>query len=282
MEREPWILQKNTLEAFLWCPQHGTWGKGTVWNKSYSPGALWEYRYSGTEANFDPKSWSCGMGEPSRDRHSGVCRPLEWGDSRPGWVGEAGALLKHQNIVLASAGAFWPQDSSRDPELCPAQDSLGRTALLWKAHRDSTNTPAPNTVVLLLAEGNQSRFNISLLDPLLTENPQMLHAQISFITSSHSQRIYVRVWQGQGEEERCKSRQVSGSAYANSAVASPSPCCLPPQILGSHLWSQTREQLYISLKTNQNKKLKILLLFPPRFNREKKRCRRNVPWNCSS
>lgn len=106
------------------------WGKRTAipWDKSYSPGALWEYRYSGTEANFDPKSWSCGMGEPSRDRHSGVWRPLEWGDSRPGWVGEAGALLKHQNIVLASADAFWPQDSSRDPEFCPVQDSVGRTA----------------------------------------------------------------------------------------------------------------------------------------------------------
>lgn len=57
------------------------------------PGALWEYRYSGTEANFEPKSGSCGMGEPSRDRHSGVCRPLERGDISPGWVGEAGALL---------------------------------------------------------------------------------------------------------------------------------------------------------------------------------------------
>lgn len=33
------------------------------------------------------------MGEPSRDRHSGVCRPLERGDMSPGWVGEAGALL---------------------------------------------------------------------------------------------------------------------------------------------------------------------------------------------
>lgn len=50
----------------------------------YSPGALCEYRYSGTEASFEPKSWSCGMGDPSLDRHSGVCRPLVWGDSRPG------------------------------------------------------------------------------------------------------------------------------------------------------------------------------------------------------
>lgn len=147
-----------------------------LWNKSYSPGALCEYRYSGTEANFDPKSWSCGMGEPSRDRHSGVCRPLEWGDSRPGWVGEAGALLKHQNIVLVSVDAFQPQDSSRDQELSPVQDSLAEgqpffhtthcslCGKSWKVHSNLTNALAPNTVILSPAEGNwtfQSTVNIS-------------------------------------------------------------------------------------------------------------------------
>lgn len=106
------------------------------------------------------------MGEPSRDRHSGVCRPLEWGDSRPGWVGEAGALLKHRNIVLASADAFQPQDSSTDQELSPVQDSLAGGQPIfhtthcslagksWKVHSNLTNAPAPNTVELLFAEGN--------------------------------------------------------------------------------------------------------------------------------
>lgn len=32
-------------------------------------------------------------GELSRDRLSGVCAPLEWADSTPVWLGEAGALL---------------------------------------------------------------------------------------------------------------------------------------------------------------------------------------------
>lgn len=39
-----------------------------------------------------------GTGEPSRDRLSGVCTPLEWADSAPVWLGEAGALL--QQIIL--------------------------------------------------------------------------------------------------------------------------------------------------------------------------------------
>lgn len=38
-------------------------------------------------------SASRGTGEPSRDRLSGVWTPLEWADSTPEWLGEAGALL---------------------------------------------------------------------------------------------------------------------------------------------------------------------------------------------
>lgn len=58
------------------------------------PGALCEYRYSGTEASLEPKSCSWDTGDPSRERHSGVWRPLECGERRPEWVGDAGALLK--------------------------------------------------------------------------------------------------------------------------------------------------------------------------------------------
>lgn len=123
-----------------------------LWNKSYSPGALCEYRYSGTEANFDPKSWSCGMGEPSLDRHSGVCRPLEWGDSRPGWVGEAGALLEHQNTVLAGVDVFWPQDSSRDQVLSPSEDPLRRKIAILPHYLP--------TIVLL---GNAERYTVTPL-----------------------------------------------------------------------------------------------------------------------
>ena len=36
---------------------------------------------------------SAGTGEPSRDRLSGVCTPLEWAERTPEWFGEAGALL---------------------------------------------------------------------------------------------------------------------------------------------------------------------------------------------
>lgn len=41
-------------------------------------------------------SGSMGTGEPSLDRLSGDCTPLEWADSPPVWLGEAGALLKGQ------------------------------------------------------------------------------------------------------------------------------------------------------------------------------------------
>ena len=40
-------------------------------------------------------SGSMGTGEPSLDRLSGVWTPLEWADSAPVWLGEAGALLEH-------------------------------------------------------------------------------------------------------------------------------------------------------------------------------------------
>lgn len=38
-------------------------------------------------------SGSRGTGEPSLDRLSGVCTPLEWADNAPVWLGDAGALL---------------------------------------------------------------------------------------------------------------------------------------------------------------------------------------------
>lgn len=50
---------------------------------------------AGAEAGVG--SGSMGTGEPSRDRLSGVCTPLEWADSAPVWLGDAGALLKGQN-----------------------------------------------------------------------------------------------------------------------------------------------------------------------------------------
>lgn len=43
------------------------------------------------------------MGEPSRDRHSGVCRPLDRGDISPGWVGDAGALLEEDGTREVSS-----------------------------------------------------------------------------------------------------------------------------------------------------------------------------------
>lgn len=63
-----------------------------------TPGALCEYLYSGTDASLLASCswWSWGMGEPSLLRHSGVCRPLDGGDSSPWWVGEAGALLRRR------------------------------------------------------------------------------------------------------------------------------------------------------------------------------------------
>lgn len=39
-------------------------------------------------------SGSMGTGDPSLDRLSGVWTPLEWADSAPVWLGEAGALLE--------------------------------------------------------------------------------------------------------------------------------------------------------------------------------------------
>lgn len=63
-----------------------------------SPGALWEYLYSGTDASLLASCswWSWGIGEPSLLRHSGVCSPLDGGDRSPWWVGDAGALLKNK------------------------------------------------------------------------------------------------------------------------------------------------------------------------------------------
>lgn len=41
-------------------------------------------------------SASMGTGDPSLDRLSGVWTPLEWADSTPMWLGDAGALLKRR------------------------------------------------------------------------------------------------------------------------------------------------------------------------------------------
>lgn len=43
-------------------------------------------------------SSSSGTGEPSRDRLSGVCSPLEWADRTPEWLGDAGALLQGREV----------------------------------------------------------------------------------------------------------------------------------------------------------------------------------------
>lgn len=45
-------------------------------------------------------STSMGTGEPSLERLSGVWTPLEWADSAPVWLGEAGALLKQQKKLM--------------------------------------------------------------------------------------------------------------------------------------------------------------------------------------
>lgn len=64
-----------------------------------SPGALWEYLYSGTDASLLASCswWSWEIGEPSLLRHSGVCSPLDGGERSPWWVGDAGALLEKTN-----------------------------------------------------------------------------------------------------------------------------------------------------------------------------------------
>lgn len=47
----------------------------------------------GTGAGGGFGSGSMGTGDPSLDKLSGVWTPLEWADSAPVWLGEAGALL---------------------------------------------------------------------------------------------------------------------------------------------------------------------------------------------
>lgn len=64
------------------------------------PGALCANRASCITASFGwivLGSGSIGTGEPSLDRLSGVCTPLECADSTPEWLGEAGALLQAKN-----------------------------------------------------------------------------------------------------------------------------------------------------------------------------------------
>lgn len=49
-------------------------------------------------------SGSMGIGDPSLERLSGVWIPLEWADSAPVWLGEAGALLrqgKEMEVIIA-------------------------------------------------------------------------------------------------------------------------------------------------------------------------------------
>lgn len=55
---------------------------------------------AGAEAEAGEGSGSVGTGEPSRDRLSGVCTPLEWADSTPMWLGEAGALLEQTILKI--------------------------------------------------------------------------------------------------------------------------------------------------------------------------------------
>lgn len=51
-------------------------------------------------------SGSRGTGEPSRDRLSGVCTPLEWADNAPVWLGDAGALLpRHSKAGWTQCGS---------------------------------------------------------------------------------------------------------------------------------------------------------------------------------
>lgn len=81
--------------------------------RARSPGALWEYLYSGTAASLFASCswWSWGMGEPSLLKHSGVCNPLDGGERSPWWVGDAGALLKYREE------RWWDEDKRTNVEV---------------------------------------------------------------------------------------------------------------------------------------------------------------------
>lgn len=123
MVTEDWGGFWSTWMGWIW-PPPGTkarafpgpedmtvgWGGAammTCWALTGDPGALWEYLYSGTDASLLASCswWSWEIGEPSLLRHSGVCSPLDGGESSPWWVGDAGALLEERgpNGVLKHA-----------------------------------------------------------------------------------------------------------------------------------------------------------------------------------
>lgn len=71
--------------------------------------------------------WSWEMGEPSRLRLSGVCRPLEGGDRSPWWVGDAGALLENKEQTRFGGGGGKCGEISAHVQLLHCQPLLLNT-----------------------------------------------------------------------------------------------------------------------------------------------------------
>lgn len=66
-------------------------------------------------------SGSIGVGDPSLERLSGVWIPLEWADSAPVWLGEAGALLRQGEEMEVIIGTHSNRASA---QWCPGEPKL--------------------------------------------------------------------------------------------------------------------------------------------------------------
>lgn len=55
-----------------------------------------------------------GTGDPSLERLSGVWTPLEWAESAPVWLGEAGALLQTHALISNSASSAQVTEHRRE------------------------------------------------------------------------------------------------------------------------------------------------------------------------
>lgn len=147
----------------------------------------------------------------------------------------------------------------------------------WKPHNSLTNILAPNTISLLLAEGNwalQICLRFHLKTHCWQRSSQVSQVQIGLIISVHPQRILVM------RRGRRRKMQVSASYMPTEQLL---PLLLVASLPPLVPCSQTHEEWKTYLMTNEweGDQLKTSPVSLPILTKTK-RCGRNATWNCSS
>lgn len=146
------------------------------------------------------------MGEPSRDRHSGVCRPLDRGDISPGWVGDAGALLE--------------EDGTR--EVSSHRETAGDFAA-WAAPAHTWPSPTPQRRRAPRRPRRQPGTGEAAARPAAPRGPRLEHLLLE--TRLRLPPQSAAPWDGTLHEDR----SARGARSTRPVTPADQHCCLPRQ-----------------------------------------------------